>query len=500
LWWDNKSSSQGGELEKFSITEETISAIYREGVEAVKKLVLQLCEQINHLNERVQALEDRLVKDSHNSHQPPSSDRFKEPLKSLRTQSGKSVGGQAGHPGRTLNLSAAVDEVVVHEAGRECQRCGKSLEGVGVKGYERRQLWDLPPIKMRVVEHQVEIKECPNCGESQRGEFPIEVNSPVQYGEKIRALGVYLHEYQLLPYERASQLLEDVLDCSMSPATIEKAVQECHQGLETTESVIKEEIVRSAVVHVDETGVKVSNKTQWLHVASTPLLTQYRVDEKRGQSAIEAMNILPQLKGSVVHDGWKPYQRYECRHGLCNAHHLRELTFIQEEYQQDWAGKMKGLLVDIKEKVDEEKMKGVVALEEREKSLLLLQYSELLGQGFALNPLKESTSKNRRRGRVKQSPATNLLNRLSVYQGQVLAFMEDFRIPFDNNLAERDLRMMKVRQKISGCFRTWQGAKAFCRIRGYISTMRKQRENILQAIERVFTGNPFIPSLARSPT
>lgn len=494
-------------VEKFLITEETISAIYREGVEAVKKLVLQLCEQINFLckqnnllSERVKKLEEQLAKDSHNSHKPPSSDGFRVGIKSVRVKSGKGVGGQKGHEGKSLNFAERVDEVVVHGVGKECHRCGRSLARMRVSGYERRQVWDIPEIKMRVVEHRALVKRCPGCGESVRGEFPEEVKSPVQYGEKIKSLGVYLNQYQLLPYERTSQLLEDVFGCSMSVATIETLIGECYQNLEETEQEIREEIIESSVVNVDETGIAIEGKRKWLHVASTPELTQYAVHEKRGKEATDAMEILPRFKGSVVHDGWKPYQNYDTEHGLCNAHHLRELTFIEEEYQQNWADKMKELLVQIKEKVEEEKALGKEALHATQKQAFVVKYQALLEEGFVQNPPTESGQKNHRRGRVKQNPAKNLLDRLEIYQDQVLAFMEDFRVPFDNNLAERDLRMMKVRQKISGCFRTWQGAKAFCRIRGYISTMRKQGENILFAIERVFTGNPFVPSLARGPT
>jgi transposase len=202
------------EVEKFSIAEETISAIYREGIGAVKKLVLQLCEQINLLNERVKKLEDQLAKDSHNSHKPPSSDGFKSGIKSVRVESEKGVGGQKGHEGRTLSFAEQVDEVVMHEMGKECPGCGESLEEVRVSRYERRQVWDIPEVKMKVVEHRVPMKECPSCGERIQGEFPPEVNASVQYGERIRALGVYLNQYQLLPYERTSQLLEDVFDFS----------------------------------------------------------------------------------------------------------------------------------------------------------------------------------------------------------------------------------------------------------------------------------------------
>ena len=501
---------RGGEMELPKLkrmNREEIGQVYAQGLSAIIGLVEELYDQmsamrevIGGLSERVKELETRISKDSHNSHKPPSSDGFKHPLKSLRSESERRVGGQPGHEGKTLSLAERADEVVIHPARKECHRCGRSLERVAVSGYERRQVWDIPVVKMKVVEHRAEIKECPSCGESLTGEFPLEVSSAVHYGKRVRSIGVYLHQYQLLPYERTSQLLEEVFGCSISPATIEKSVQECSTQLEKTEQAIVEGIVRSDVMNVDETGVVVEEKLNWLHVESTQELTHYEVHEKRGREATEAIGILPRFQGSVVHDGWKSYQSYCCRHGLCNAHHLRELTLIEEEYQQSWASKMKELLIAIKENVEKEKTLGKEQLEENRKREFIYRYQTLLEEGFAFNPVTQSDGLQKRRGRMKQTPAKNLLDRLRSYQDQVLAFMEDFRIPFDNNLAERDLRMMKVQQKISGCFRTQEGAKAFCRIRGYISTMKKQSQNILEAIERVFIGNPFVPSLARSPT
>ena len=476
------------------LSNEEIEAIYESGPEAVIVLVEQLLARIAELSDRVKELEEHLAKDSHNSSKPPSSDSFKpDKTKSLRKPSGRKPGGQPGHQGNTLRLVDTPNLVVDYSPSSQCRSCGAVLENIPVRGYERRQVFDLPEIKLKVVEHRAHSKECPYCHQLNKGEFPSGVSNTVQYGDRLKALGVYLIEYQLLPYERTREFFEDVFGASLSEGSLYEAVKGCYEGLEQTEEAIKEGIRRAEVGHFDETGMKVSGKLQWLHVACTGVLTQYVHHEKRGKEATDKMDILPKFRGRAVHDNWSSYPQYGCEHGLCNAHHLRELTFIEEEYHQEWAGKMKGLLVEIKGHVEEQKAQGALRLEEGSLRELERQYQEVMEEGLLANPPPEM--KPGRRGRKKQSKAKNLLDRLSSKREQVLAFMYDFRVPFDNNQAERDLRMMKVHQKVSGGFRSPEGADYFCRIRGYISTLRKQGERLLTGIERVFSGNPSVPSL-----
>lgn len=490
------------------MTGEEIRAIYDLGPEAVIALVQRLeaiiaqqqqqiaalQAQVAALQARVKELEDRLATDSHNSSKPPSSDGFSRPNGSMRQASGKKPGGQPGHRGHTLRMVDTPDQIVRHRATR-CSCCGASLEGSEPVGYERRQVVDLPPVKLEVVEHRAEVKECPACGERTQGEFPPEVTCSVQYGPRIQAAGVYLMEYQLVPQERTGQLLEDLFGGAPSEGTLNAAVQRCAAGLVATEETVKEQLRGAPVVHFDETGFYVQGKRYWLHSASTQGSTHYGWHTKRGKEASDDMGVLPRFDGRAVHDGWSPYFQYGCDHALCNAHHLRELTFVQEQDGQAWAAAMKALLLEIKARVEQAKAAGAEELDEATRREFEGRYQRILEEGLAANPPAEPRPPGQR-GRRKQSKAKNLLDRLTAHQHSVLAFMEDFRVPFDNNLAERDLRMVKVQQKISGCFRSGDGATAFCRIRGYISTARKQGQDVLAAIEHVFAGSPLVPNRA----
>ena len=477
------------------LTHEEIQAVYDLGPQAVVALVEQLLARIGELSSRVKELEERLAKDSHNSSKPPASDSFQpKKTRSLRQPSGRKPGGQPGHPGNTLRLAAAPDLVVGHRAPGQCQSCGAALEeDLAVWGDERRQVFDLPELKLEVVEHRVQSQECPGCHRVNQGKFPPGVSQSVQYGDRLKALGVYLLEYQLLPYGRVREFFADVFGATISEGSLHAAVKAGYEGLAPVEEAIKEGIRRAAVAHFDETGMAVAGKLQWLHVACTAGLTYYGRHEKRGKAATDKLDILPKFTGRAVHDGWSSYPQYECAHGLCNAHHLRELTFIEEECQQEWAGQLKGLLVEIKEQVEARKAQGVLQLEEGRLREFERRYQEVIEAGLLANPPPEAPPGHR--GRKKQSKAKNLLDRLNRQREQALAFMYDFRAPFDNNQAERDLRMMKVQQKVSGCFRSPEGADYFCRIRGYISTLRKQGGKALSAIEAVFSGNPSLPTL-----
>lgn len=452
-------------------------------------------EQIAVLEARVKALEDRQAQDSHNSSKPPSSDLGRPRPRSLRPLSGKKPGGQPGHPGQTLRLVEQPDEIVEHRP-EQCAACGRSLAGVPESKAERRQVIDLPPMQLEVIEHQAASVACPGCGEVTSGAFPPEVAQPVQYGPRIQGLGVYLVTYQLLPYERTHDLIADLFGAGPSAGTLQTAVERGAAGLVEVEGQIKQAISTAEVAHFDETGFHIGGQRDWLHVASTPELTYYAWHHHRGKAATDAIGILPGFAGWAIHDAWSAYLTYDqCQHGLCNAHHLRELTFVEEQDQQTWATAMKELLLAIHAGVAEAKAAGRTELDDATRQAFEARYQEILDEGLARNPPPAEPRPPGQRGRCKQSKAKNLLDRLSRHRSAVLAFMGDFRVPFENSQAERDIRMLKVQQKISGCFRSDQGATAFCRIRGYLSTLRKQGQPMLTAMERVFTGTPLVPTL-----
>jgi transposase len=439
------------------------------------------------------ALRARLRTDSHNSSKPPSSDGpgVKPHPKSQRLPTGRKTGGQPGHVGHTLGLVDEPDEVVVHGPSC-CPGCGRDLGDVPAVRRERRQIVDLPPVRARIVEHQVETKCCPTCGTEATGAFPAEVAAPVQYGPGVATVAVYLNQAQLLPLERTSEVLADLFGCPIAEGTVERAVAECHDQLAGVEAAIKQGVTEAEVTHFDETGLDLSGKTAWLHVASTRQLTFYAAQAKRGREAMELIGVLPQFRGRAIHDGLVSYWQYEeCTHGLCNGHHLRELTFVAEELGQPWAQEMGDLLREIKQAVDTARDHGLPGLAAEVKEEFVARYATLLAAGTKANPPPKRTG---RRGRPKLGKAGSLVERLREHQEATLAFMDDFATPFDNNQAERDLRMVKVREKISGCFRTSTGAERFCRIRGYLSTLRKQGMPILSSLRQALTGNPPLPA------
>lgn len=474
---------------------EVIRAAYRQGEEAVIALVENLLkaqtEAIEKLESRIKVLEDQASRDSQNSSKPPSGDGFKKRTQSLRTQSGRKSGGQAGHPGSTLEWVEEPDTVEQHRV-ESCQGCGACLVEMPIVEWQCRQVHDLVPIQIAVSEHQAEVKQCGCCGQMNPAAFPTEVSNRVQYGSRFRSLMVYLMDYQLLPSARVQAMLSDVCGLHLSEGTLYETRRQCFEALREVEAQIKAGVTAAAVAHFDETGLRVNAKLLWLHVASTTALTYYFIHPKRGRDAIDAMDILPQFEGISVHDGWRSYAAYHCTHALCNAHHLRELRFLVERYQQEWADQMMTLLVTMKASVAQAQAQDHTQLSASEITQFEQQYRDLIETGLKLNP-PNAPSANAR-GRPKQTPARNLLERLDTHQAEVLRFIHDFQVPFDNNQAERDIRMMKLKQKISGGFRSWEGTQIFCRIRGYLSTLRKQGHHLLEALEQVFLGHPIPPN------
>lgn len=461
----------------------------RQENQTLREALRQAVDAIGYLQQRVEALEQRQAKDSHNSSLPPSSDRFVRAPKSLRKKSGKQPGGQAGHQGHHLMQSPTVDQIVLHPVTC-CEQCQHDVSEQPARLAERRQVLELPVQRLWVSEHQVEEKPCPQCGHVTRAAFPAGVRAPAQYGVGIQALAVYLVEGQLLPYARASQLLREVFGIQVSAGSLVPFVQQCHQQLAEVETQLKAALVQAPVIHQDETGVRVHAHTHWVHVCSTERLTHYGAHAKRGREALEAIGILSHFAGTSVHDGLVSYQAYDCRHAYCNVHHLRELTFSEETLHQSWAGTLKDLLLEMKAAVAHAKGAGLHELDVLALARFHRRYDSLLAQGYLANPPPPKPQ----RGRAKQSPARNLLDRLSTHKWEVLAFLHDFSVPFDNNQAERDLRMIKVQQKVSGSFRTDPGVARFCRIRSYLSTLRKQGLDVLSALQQTLLGHPLLPA------
>jgi transposase len=468
------------------MSQDEIRAVYQQGEDAVVGLITMLIDRLNSLEEEVTRLKGIINKDSHNSSKPPSTD-FKRPApKSLRKKGKRKSGGQPGHQGFYLQQVAEPDHRIFHSITGKCP-CGEAIRNGKRLDDERRQTVDIPPPqKLQYTEHCAERFKC-RCGRIHTAPFPIGVDAPIQYGARIRALQTYLSIYQLLPQKRCVEMLNDVFGVQLSEGTLNNTLQLAYRNLGKTETAIKEAIRSSPVMNLDETGMYVNGKRLWEHSSSTDLYTYYFCHQKRGGDAIEAGGMLWEYLGRIVHDGWKSYFDFDCLHALCNAHHLRELVFIKEQYKQKWAGSMIELLCRIKKTVDKAKEKKRSQLTSGTLLRYRNRYRRLIAAGYRANPAKPpSERRSGQRGKLKQHPARNLLDRLKKYEREALAFMYDFNVPFDNNLAERDLRMTKVKQKISGCFRSFTGVQTFCRIRGYISTVRKHGHNTLEYLYKCF--------------
>jgi transposase len=479
-------------------TPDEIDAAYEQGKAAVRALFEQQAALIRALEARIQALEDQIGKNSRNSSKPPSSDGLKKPRpKSRRQRSGKPSGGQKGHVGYRLEPVEKPQHIKIHPV-LECQQCHADLAEMTASKVEKRQVFDLPEIKLEVTEHQAEVKTCPLCGQVNRAAFPEDVTQPTQYGPRVRAQMVYFHSYHFIPLERTAEILSELYQQPVSDGTVAAAAVELAGQVEGVNEQVRVYLVETETpVHFDETGARVNGKLGWLHSASTEKVTYYAIHSKRGSEAMDAIHILPERQGWSIHDAWRPYFKYPAaKHGLCNAHLVRELVFLIEHHAQAWAKDFLSLLSNMKEKVDTAKSLGQATLSALQVAVFEQVYDRIVKRGERANP--PPIRQPNQRGRLKQSPARNLLDRLINYKAEVMAFVYDFVVPFDNNLAERDIRMVKVQQKVSGSFRSDNGADVFCQVRSYISTARKNGQRVLDAIYQALSRAPYSPTFIQT--
>ena len=418
----------------------------------------------------------RLGLNSKNSSKPPSMDKNR--VKELRSQSGRKPGGQKGHNGTLLQPVSDPDEIEVLEIDRSTLPPGKYRE----IGYETRQVIDLDIAKV-VTEYRAQILMDQHCNKYV-APFPDGVTRPVQYGTGVKVNSVYMSQYQLIPYNRIEDHFMDQMQIPISAGSVFNFNQDAFARLEAFDKWVRNQLILSSVVHADETGINVCGKNHWLHNASNPDFTYFYPHVNRGGEAIDEIGILPAFRGILCHDHWKPYFKYGGSHALCNAHHLRELERAMEQDKQQWSARMIALLKEINNAVHD----AGGSLAEADSEIYRTRYRTLLSEAEEECPPPDENQRNGRRGRLARSKARSLLERLRDFESDVLRFMVVKEVPFSNNQAENDLRMTKVQQKISGCFRSWDGAKIFCRIRSYLSTCRKQGITASEALRLLFEG------------
>jgi transposase len=465
-------------------------------------LVQRLSGQVEALQKRITELESRPRLHSKNSSKPPASDGLAKPNskpnpKSLRIPGQNPNGGQPGHSGNTLMQTAQPDVVIQHTGAAQCSACHSTELQHAV--IERRQVFDLPVLRAQVTEHQLMRSTC-TCGAEHVGAFPAGLHAPTQYGPSVKALAVHLNQQHFVPLQRTCSLLADVFALPMSQASVLAFTEQAAQHLGATVAAIGQAVQAAPIVHADESGIRLAGHLEWLHCVATPTLTYLAHHPKRGAVAFDALGILGGVRGTLVHDGLLAYKNLDCLHSLCNAHHLRELTYVHEQMEEQiwdaWAQEMMALLLQGKQEVDAHDG----PLPASRLAWFEGQWSALLLRGEASNPAATRDDgrydPKPRRGRVAQSKAYNLLKRLRDYRQDVWRFASDAGVPFTNNLAEQALRMSKIRQKVSGCFRTDAGAKTFFTIRSYLQTMRKQQACLFDCLISVFKGQPIQPSWA----
>jgi transposase len=453
-----------------------------------------LVDYIFALQAEVRRLKDSAAQNSSNSSRPPSTDREKPAPKSLREKSGRKPGGQPGHPGSTLAFCDHPEEVKVHPL-EECSRCGEDLSKLPAEDYEARQVYDLPELKLKCTEHRGQIKDCPCCHCQCTARFPEDVTAPVQYGKNFRSLLVYLYDVQEGATRRVSEMCQEMFGYPVSEATLQAARQKEYEALEPFENRLVEILPQEPVLSADETQVPVNKVKHWVHIISTPLLTFFSIQVLRGKEAIKAIGIIPKFTGWLMHDFLSSYLGFEnCLHTFCKGHLMRELVFLFEQHHQSWAKDLHDLFLEMLLRVKQLRARDS-PLTEAECKRWHQRYWRIVRAGRKANPLTPEQQAKKRR---KQSKEQNLLDRLEGYDLSILAFLWVPDLPFTNNEAERPFRMIKVRVKISGCFRTLEGARRHMRIRSYISTLRKHGLPVLEYLRRAIDGDPFLPERTKT--
>lgn len=461
-------------------------------LEARVESVAMLEAKIDSLRAQVAILEVRLGKNSQNSSKPPSTDAFvKPPPRSLRRPSGRKPGKQPGDPGMRLQPVKVPDVVLVHEPGH-CAGCGLELAGADVAGERSRQVFDLPEeIRLHTTEHRVRTRRC-SCGHLSEAGFPAVATAATCYGPRIQGFACYLMDRQHLPVARTTELLADCVGAPVSTGWLASLQPRAKELLEPFMEEMRARLRGAAVAHFDETGGRVNGMLNWVHVACTDRLTLLHLAPSRGHESMEIGGVLGHgFAGVAVHDGLASYRHYEVEHASCGSHLLRELAGIAEATGQQWPTQLQELMVEMLVAVDQAKTARKTHLAARVLTGYKRRYKQHIAEGVALNPLPPPTGKP---GRPRQGPARALLHRLDIYQDDVLRFAYDFAVPFSNNQAERDVRMVKLQQKISGCWRSQDGAEAFLDVRSYVATATKQGKNAAEALRELFTGNPWLPA------
>jgi len=462
----------------------------------VEQLLAAMAERdalIGALLQRIGDLEARVKQNSRNSSRPPSSDGYAKPKSPSRAEqkaAGRKPGKQPGATGRHLAQVPNPDEVREHvPAG--CCGCGADLGDAPVVRTERRQVLDLPPGRMHVIEHQLQARRC-GCGRVTTAPAPAGASAPATYGPRLRALAVYFLHVQHLPVARTAALLAEVYGICVSEGFLVGVLADAGVKASPFTKKVRDALVEADVAHFDETGVRVAGSLWWLHFASTDKLTLLGAYACRGTKAMADLGVLPTFAGTAVHDGFFPYRRYDATHALCNAHHLREVVAVTDrDPAQTWATDLVEALRACNRAAHQARAKGQHELAAEDLAQLQVRYAGLIDAGWAANPRPPPTGK---RGAPKLGPTASLLRRLDERRQEVLRFATDLAVPFTNNQAERDLRMAKLQMKISGCWRTTDGAETFAALRSYVSTVRKNGIAVLDALSNLLAGDPWLPA------
>jgi len=458
-------------VKEFTLFREQTSSI----ISDLEQQIIVLRKENMELRERLSKYEN--PKNSGNSSIPPSQDPYRK-TKSLRAKSNKPQGGQKGHKGSKLKMVTSPDIIIDHDIDH-CDCRGSSLEEVS-QGYDARQIFDLPPIAIQVTEHRRLHKTCGICGKHNTGKFPQGLVQEAQYGNNLKSLCVYLQNYQMLPFARCREFVSDLTGHHISKGSLSNFQKKCSDSLKGYEQKIKQLLLQSQILHADETGIRLNGKNSWMHVMSNKHISFFAHHLNRGQQAMDDIGLLEHYNGTLVHDRFSSYFSYNCDHSLCNAHILRNLVYIEETFDAPWAKRIRELLVKAKRD------------KERNPNLKASYYSKIFKQYTdTIRPVIKAYDR-----KFKKTDEQRLAFGLEKHKYLFLRFIKQPQVPFDNNQAERDLRMIKVKQKVSGCFRSQTHAQYFATIRGYISTIKKNKEKVLDNIQKAFLKKPYLPTLS----